>query len=64
MPQPTLNPLSEAKDSLARVERAWRGKAGILPNGQPANMTQADVKRCVEMRTMEQLRARIKKAGR
>ena len=54
-----LNPKLEAKDSLARVLRAWKGKAGLLPNGNPGNMTQADVQRCVSMQTINQLKERI-----
>ena len=63
MPTPIATPYSEAYDSLQRVERAWRGKAGPLPNGNPGNMGQDAVKRCVQMRTLEQLRERIKQAS-
>ena len=58
-----LNPKAEAQDSLARVLRAWKGKASPLPNGQPGNMTQADVQRCIAMKTIEQLEARVRPRG-
>lgn len=53
--------LIEAKDSLARLERAWRGQAGTLPNGQNANMSQEAVQRCVKMDTIRQLKLRIRR---
>lgn len=64
MPNIHTNPLLEAQDSLQRVERAWRGKAGPLPNGNPGNMGQEAVKRCMDFDTIRQLKERIKRAGR
>lgn len=58
MPHLTLDPRQEAQDSLARVLRAWKGNAGVLPNGNPGNMTQADVKRCLALGTIRQLEKR------
>lgn len=63
MPYLVINAASEAHDSLQRVLRAWAGKAGKLPNGSDANMTQEAVQRCIRMDTINQLKKRIKKAG-
>ncbi len=53
--------LIEAKDSLARLERAWRGQAGTLVSGHSGNMDQEAVQRCVKMDTIRQLKLRIRR---
>lgn len=63
MPNVHTNSFIEANDSLQRVLRAWSGKAGVLPNGSSANMTQEAVQRCTRMDTIKQLKTRIKKAA-
>lgn len=57
-------PLIEAKDSLARLQRAWKGTAGTLPNGHTGNMSQEAVQRCVAFDTIGQLQRRIRRLTR
>lgn len=59
-----LNPKAEAQDSLARLQRAWKGAAGVLPNGHTANMSQEAVQRCIALDTIGQLQRRIRRLSR
>ena len=64
MPNVHIHPLNEAKDSLARVERAWRGQTGTILTANGfinGNMDQEAVQRCVKMETIRQLKNRIRR---
>lgn len=61
MAEPMLTPLAEAKDSLARLLRAYRQQAKPLWNGQDGNMDTRAINRCMTLDTIGQLRRRVRR---